>query len=178
MSAADAAGAARRLLEGNAAFVKAHGADLRRHIAGQSPFAAVLTCSDSRVPPEIIFNAGIGDIFVVRDAGNVALDDSVIGSLEYAVWHLHVPLVLILGHTYCGALKAAEGGPGDGSHIGNIVNEIRCCFDHADHLRENVRRQVDMLAKRSPVIAEAVKSGAVKIRGAIYHMEDGTVEPL
>jgi carbonic anhydrase len=178
MSADAAANAARRLLEGNAEFVKAHGAELKRHVSGQSPFAAVLTCSDSRVPPELIFNAGLGEIFVVRDAGNVALDDSVIGSLEYAVEHLRVPLILILGHTHCGALGAAESGPGDRSHIGNIVNEIRCCFDQADHMRENVRRQVGMLVKRSPAIAEAVRRGGVKIRGAIYHLEDGTVEPL
>lgn len=178
MSEGEAGKAARRLLEGNAAFVRAHGSDLRRHTEGQSPFAAVLTCSDSRIPPEMIFNAGIGDIFVVRDAGNLALDDSAVGSLEYAVAHLRVPLVLIMGHTYCGALRAAENGPGDRSHIGNIMNEIRCCFDGSDHLRENVRRQVEMLVKRSPAIAKAVADGSVKIRGAIYHMETGEVEPI
>jgi carbonic anhydrase len=178
MSPFDAAGAARRLMEGNAKFVERHGLELKRHLSGQSPFAAVLTCSDSRVPPELIFDAGIGEIFVVRDAGNIALDDSTIGSLEYAVAHLKVPLVLILGHTHCGALHAAEGGPGDRSHIGNIVNEIRCCFDKADHMRENVRRQVDMLAKRSGVISDAMRAGTVKVRGAVYHLETGEVEPL
>ena len=167
-----------RLLQGNRGFISKHGSELNKHLAGQKPFAAVLTCSDSRVPPELIFDVGIGDIFVVRDAGNVAVSPYEIGSLEYAVEHLRVPLILVLGHTNCGALNAAENGPGDHSHIGDIVNEIRCCFGEKDHLRANVRMQMGHLVERSSVISEAVKSGKVAIKGAVYHLEDGTVEFL
>jgi len=165
-------------VEGNRRFIETQGKFLAKHVSGQKPFAAILTCSDSRVPPELIFDAGIGELFVVRDAGNIAFGPSVIGSLEYAVTHLRVPLLLILGHTNCGALKASEAGPGDGSHVGEIVNEIRCCFGGGDNLRDNVRRQEQMLLQRSPPIAEAVKAGALKIQGAVYHLEDGAVEFL
>ncbi|MDO9537201.1 MAG: carbonic anhydrase [Thermoplasmata archaeon] len=168
----------KRLIEGNHRFIQTHGHDLARHVSGQKPYAVILTCSDSRVPPEHIFNAGVGELFVVRDAGNIAFGSSVIGSLEYAVSHLHVPLLLILGHTNCGAMKASETGPGDGTCIGDIVNEIRCCFGGDDHLRDNVRRQEKMILQRSPAIAQAVESGALEIQGAIYHLEDGTVEFL
>lgn len=168
----------RRLIEGNTRFISRHGRELEKHLGGQRPFAAVLTCSDSRVPPEMIFDAGIGDIFVVRDAGNIALGASVIGSLEYAVEHLQVPLLLVLGHTRCGALHAAEQGPGDHTSIGEIVNEIRSSFGDTDHLRANVRMQVSHLLERSPAISAAVRSGKLVIRGAVYHLEDGTVEFL
>lgn len=170
--------ASERLLEGNRRFVASQGPGLERHLAGQRPFAAVLTCSDSRVVPEFIFDVGIGDIFVVRDAGNTAIDPSELGSLEYAVEHLHVPLVLILGHTHCGALNAAEQGPGDDSNVGRIVNGIRCCFGEADHLRANIRMQMRHLLERSPIISSAAERGDVEIRGAVYRMEDGTVEFL
>ena len=167
-----------RLIRGNRRFISKHGEELDEHLAGQKPFAAVLTCSDSRVPPELIFDTGIGEIFVVRDAGNLAMGASVIGSLEYAVEHLHVPLLMIMGHTCCVALHAAESGPGDGSCVGEIVNEIRCCFNEKDHLRANVRMQMGHLMQKSAAIAGAVKEGTLAIRGAIYHLEDGTVEFL
>ncbi|MBA3045972.1 MAG: carbonic anhydrase [Candidatus Thermoplasmatota archaeon] len=168
----------KRLADGNRRFISKHGAELDKHIAGQNPFAAVLTCSDSRVPPELIFDVGIGEIFVVRDAGNIAIDPSEIGSLEYAVEHLRVPLIVVMGHTCCGALNAAENGPGDSSCVGEIVNEIRCCFGESDHLRANVRMQIAHLMERSQAISKAVKDGTLKIMGAVYHLEDGTVEFL
>jgi carbonic anhydrase len=167
-----------RLLKGNRRFVSKNDGVIQKHVAGQKPFAAILTCSDSRVPPELIFDVGIGDIFVVRDAGNTAVDAFEIGSLEYAVEHLRVPLVLVMGHTCCGALHAAEQGPGDDSNVGHIVNEIRSCFKDRDHLRANVRMQMSHLLERSPPIAAAVKAGKLALRGAIYHLEDGTVEFL
>jgi carbonic anhydrase len=138
----------------------------------------VLTCSDSRVPPELIFGVGLGDIFVVRVAGNVVLGATVIGSLEYAVHRLHVPLIVVMGHTCCGALKAAEAGPGDGSCVGDIVNEIRTCFEGGDNLRANVRRQAAKLPERSKTLGAEVKAGRLKIKGAIYHLESGKVEML
>ncbi len=167
-----------RLADGNRAFVRKYRRELPKHLLGQKPFAAVLTCSDSRVVPELIFHAGIGDLFVVRDAGNIAIDPSEIGSLEYAVEHLLVPLIVVMGHTNCGALLAAMNGPGDSSCVGEIVNEIRTCFGEEDHLRANVRMQMGHILERSPVIAKAVEAGALSVRGAIYHIEDGTVEFL
>ncbi len=178
MSPSKADAVVARLLVGNLKFAEKHKSELKKHLAGQTPMAAVLTCSDSRVPPELIFSAGLGEMFVVRVAGNVALGASVIGSLEYAVEHLRVPLVLVMGHTCCGALKAAEAGPGDGSCVGDIVTEIRCCFDGGDNLRANVRRQAEKLPERSRVIADAVKAGGLSVRGAIYHLEAGKVEML
>jgi len=167
-----------RLVMGNRRFIEKYSYELEKHVTGQKPYAAILTCSDSRVPPELIFNVGLGEIFVVRDAGNVAMGASVIGSLEYAVEQLHVPLLLVMGHTCCGALNAAEKGPGDGSNVGIIVDEIRCCFGSQDNLRENVKRQMKILLLRSSAIAEAVNNGKLQIQGAIYHLEDGKVEFL
>lgn len=167
-----------RLAKGNSRFISKNDGIIQRHLDGQKPFAAILTCSDSRVPPELIFDVGIGELFVVRDAGNIAIDSAEIGSLEYAVEHLHVPLIVVMGHTRCGALTAAEEGPGDGSWTGEIVNEIRLCFAEKDHLRANVRMQIGHLMEKSPVISSAVKEEKLKVLGAIYHMEDGTVEFL
>ena len=167
-----------RMVERNRRYIEKYGNELQSHVAGQQPYAAVLTCSDSRVSPELIFNAGLGELFVVRDAGNLAMGASVMGSLEYAVCHLHVPLLLVMGHTNCGALKAAEKGPGDSSSVGIIVDEIRCCFGGEDPLRDNVRRQEEMILERSPAIAEAVRSGVLTIQGAVYHLENGYVEFL
>ena len=168
----------RRLSEGNQKFVSKHDGIIQRHISGQKPFAAVLTCSDSRVIPEYIFDAGIGEIFVVRDAGNMAFGASVIGSLEYAVEHLHVPLILILGHTHCGAVMAAEQGPGENTCEGELVNEVRQCFGGGDHVRDNLMRQLAELPKRSAIIANAMESGELAMKGAVYRLEDGTVEFL
>jgi carbonic anhydrase len=167
-----------RLAEGNRKFVSKYDGVIQRHIAGQKPFAAILTCSDSRVPPELIFSSGIGEIFVVRDAGNIAMGASVIGSLEYAAEHLHVPLMVVMGHTCCGAMATAEQGPGDGTCAGEIINEIRVCFKEKDHLRANIRMQMAHLLEKSPIISDAVRSGKLSLIGAVYHLEDGSVEFL
>jgi carbonic anhydrase len=167
----------KRLKNGNKKFVSKYDGQIQKHIEGQKPFAAVLTCSDSRVPPELIFDVGIGEIFVVRDAGNIAMGASVIGSLEYAVEHLKVPLLIVMGHTCCGALHAAEMGPGDSSSVGEIVNEIRCCFlREKDHIKANIRMQIEHLIEKSAVIADAANSGKLALVGVVYHLEDGTVE--
>jgi len=167
-----------RLIQGNERFIKAYGQELEKHLKGQSPGVAVLTCSDSRVPAELIFDAGIGEVFAIEVAGNVAFDSSVLGSIDYAVEHLKVPLLLILGHTNCGAVNASEQGPGDDSAIGQIVNEIRVCFGTGDNVRANILRQMELLKERSQAVAEAVKNGQTELRGAIYHLESGTIEWL
>ena len=122
--------ALQKLIDGNKRFVTGQFAlkdlgDARREelVKGQKPFAVILTCSDSRVPPEHIFDQGLGDIFVVRNAGNV-VDPVTLGSIEYAVEHLLAPLVVVLGHDYCGAVKAAvDGGEAPGS-IGAIIAKL------------------------------------------------------
>ena len=93
-------------------------------VEGQHPFAIILCCSDSRVPPEVIFDQGLGDLFIVRTAGNV-FDNIALGSIEYAVEHLEVPLLVVLGHGQCGAVTATvEGGHAPG-HISNVVEAIQ-----------------------------------------------------
>lgn len=167
-----------RLIQGNQRFIETYGQELSKHVSGQSPDVAVLTCSDSRVPAELIFDVGLGDIFAIEVAGNVAFDPSVLGSIDYAVGHLKVPLLVILGHSNCGAVNASEAGPGDDSAIGQIVNEIRCAFGTDDNIKANLLRQIDMLKERSQAVSEALKSGQLEIKGAIYHLENGKVEWL
>lgn len=166
------------LSQGNQRFIDKYGQELPGHVSGQSPGVAILTCSDSRVPVELIFDVGIGEIFAIEVAGNVAFDPSVLGSLDYAVGHLHVPLLVILGHSNCGAVNASEGGPGDDSSIGQIVNEIRCCFGGDDNIKQNILRQINLLEDRSQIIAKALENKELEIWGAIYHLETGIVEWL
>jgi carbonic anhydrase len=159
-------------------------------VCGQNPVAAVLACSDSRVGPEAIFDQGLGDLFVVRVAGNV-IDDTVLGSLEYAVEHLGVPLVLVMGHSSCGAVTSAcscdldrlEGA------TGALLRAIRpavqaaretCCLpnDLVDtSARENVRTQVEAVLQ-SPVIRAAAIEGRVTVQGAWYDLQTGLVSWL
>jgi carbonic anhydrase len=159
--------------------------DRRLEIASaQHPFAAVLGCSDSRVPPEIVFDQGLGDLFVVRTAGHV-VDHMVLASLEYAVEHLKVPLIVVLGHTRCGAVEAAiEGGEHPG-HLHDLVEAIRPAVEAAEderaHLldravRENVIRVVAELEASRPVLAYLVQEETLSIVGAVYTLETGRVE--
>jgi len=154
---------------------------------GQHPRAAILGCADSRVPPELVFDEGLGDLFVVRVAGNVAsaLD---IGSVEYAVEHLGVNLVVVLGHHSCGAVKATvdSGGKAEGN-IGAIVEEIAPAVEQARHspgkeglvndaVHVNAHRTAEALAAKSPILAEAVEAGKLKIVVGVYDLASGAVE--
>jgi carbonic anhydrase len=178
------------LKEGNARFVTDHsdGKDIdtarRTELTkGQHPFAAVLTCADSRVPPELIFNQGLGKIFVIRVAGNV-LDTAVLGSVEYAVEHLHVPLVVVLGHEKCGAVTAALAPQKPVGNLGKLIQEIdvgSAGAGPADKalpaaIRNNALSQVNRMTSRSAVIEEYVREKKVKIVTGIYHLDDGKVE--
>ena len=96
----------------------------RELASGQSPHAEILSCADSRVPPELIFDQGLGDLFIIRVAGNV-VSDTELGSLEYGAEHLHVPLLVVLGHQHCGAVTAAVEGGGNEGHIGALINLLR-----------------------------------------------------
>lgn len=160
----------------------------RRHeiVSGQHPFAVILSCSDSRVPPELVFDQGLGDLFVIRDAGNI-LDDIVIGSIEYAVGHLDVPLVIVLGHEDCGAVTAAVHGHAETEHIHKILEEITPSIKAVENngkcdnlvnctVIQNVKEVVSKLKNSEPVLSQKVKEGKVTIIGAYYHLEDGKVE--
>lgn len=153
---------------------------------GQHPFAAILTCADSRVPPEIIFDEGIGDLFVVRVAGNI-VDDAVLGSLEYAVEHLGVNLIMVLGHTGCGAVKATLEGGEPGTHIEKLAEAIRPAVklvpkDAKDRLtaaiESNVRLGVDQLKSAKPILKAGCGAGKLEIHGACYDLASGAVNLL
>jgi carbonic anhydrase len=158
---------------------------------GQHPFAVILSCADSRVPVELIFDQGIGDLFTIRVAGNVA-DAHEAGSIEYAVEHLHVPLVVVMGHRNCGAVAAAAAKTELPANIGSLVAEIRpaiektekCCPTLsgdafvAEAVRLNVFNTVEALFKKSPVLAAEAKAGKVRIVGAVYDLESGGINWL
>ena len=152
---------------------------------GQKPFAVILGCSDSRVPPEVIFDQALGDIFVIRVAGNV-VSPIEMGSIEYGVEHLHVPLLVIMGHDHCGAVKATvDGGEAPGS-IGAIIDMIKPSADKAraagaagDELyeltsNENVRAMLTIV-EQSPIIQELIEHGHLKVVSAKYLQSSGEV---
>lgn len=181
------------LTKGNGRYLARHPAhphqtskDRIRLVGGQHPFAAVLSCSDSRVPPEIVFDEGLGDLFVVRVAGNVA-DDFVTGSLEYAAHHLHVPLIIVLGHSKCGAVQATIAGGEPETHVNSLVLAIKPAVEQAAHekgdlltnaVRDNVVRVVEGLNASEPVLGKSVHEGKLKIKGAVYNLDTGKVEFL
>lgn len=151
---------------------------------GQHPFATILACSDSRVAPEIIFDQGLGDLFDIRVAGNF-LDDVVLGNIEYAALELGVPLLVILGHERCGAVKAALDGKAVPGHISTLVAAIKPAVDSTkgqtgdawdNAVRANVKMNVNKLQSSSPILAEAVKAGKLKVVGGRYDLDSGKVE--
>lgn len=169
----------KRLTEGNSAFLKNSSSELRLRTAkeGQHPYAIVICCSDSRVIPEQIFSASIGDIFVIRVAGNV-LDNHQLGSIEYAAAHLGCKLIIMLGHTGCGAVSAALSGHSDG-YISYITEDIleaagtekdpdKACRLNVLHGVNTIRREFS----QHPEIMDA------EVRGAIYDIESGRVSWL
>jgi carbonic anhydrase len=155
----------------------------RQLVAGQHPHAEILSCSDSRVPPEIVFDQGLGDLFIIRVAGNVATDTE-IGSLEYGAEHLHIPLIVVLGHQSCGAVTAAvQGDPPEG-HIAALVNLIKPAVEKsrgmsgdpvANAVRINVEMVVRQLRTSTPILSELVAHGKLKIVGGVYSLETGSV---
>lgn len=199
LSDLDSAGALERLLAGNRRFVandlQHPGRDTARRVTQaqqQTPFAVVLGCSDSRVPHEIVFDQGIGDLFSVRVAGNTADDDAVLGSIEFAAAVLNCVLIVVLGHEECGAVTAAVDRVTDGAtvpgHIGALLDPIVPAVEavlaegsgDADVLdaavRQNVRRQVERLRTSTPVLADLVNSGKLEVVGAEYALLTGAVD--
>lgn len=192
-----------RLKEGNRRFVagrRRSGAvspNRRMRLTdGQNPFAAILGCSDSRVPAELVFDQGLGDLFVVRVAGNVAAPSQV-GSVEFAADKFGIELVVVLGHTRCGAIEATlkdldhlAGNPS--ANLGAILNRIRPAVrslpgtaPDADHdtlvrqaVRANVRAQVAVLTQGSEILGRLVETGRLTVVGAEYDLATGEVEFL
>lgn len=165
----------------------------REHVAtkGQVPMATVLTCADSRVPVERIFDVGVGDLFVIRVAGNVA-GVSEAASIEYALGHLHTPVLIVMGHSSCGAVKAAVAGTeAHGAvshllaHIEPAVDRARACLPEADErllmgasVRENVWQSITDLLRESREIRAAAIGGELTILGAVYDISSGRVDIL
>lgn len=155
----------------------------RELIGEQHPHAQILSCADSRVPPEIIFDQGLGDLFVVRVAGNVVTDTE-LGSLEYGAEHLHVPLLVVLGHQSCGAVTAAVKGGEAAGHIAALISLIKPAVDKsrgmpgdpvANAVRTNVEMVVQQLRASTPILSELVAHGKLKIVGGVYSLETGEV---
>ena len=148
----------------------------------QEPFATVLGCADSRLAPEIIFDQFVGNIFVVREAGNIADSPTNLGSLEYGQAVLGSKVLLVLGHSDCGAIKAAYDNATPGGNIQAIIAAIRPgiagAAGIADAVVRNVGAVIDHVRTNSPLLAEAEKSGAIKIVGAVYDIESATVRLL
>lgn len=175
-----------RLKAGNEKYVRGEKSEtnismeLRRRTLkyGQQPYAIVITCSDSRVIPESIFSADIGDLFVIRLAGNV-IDDHQLGSIEYAAEHLGCQLVLVLGHNHCGAVDAAINHDPEG-YIKYITDEIRKGIgDETDDYRAcclNVRHSIEMIESSLEIRQE--EEHGLRVMGALYRLEDGVVEFL
>ncbi len=166
--------------------------DLKRQalVEGQQPFAIILGCSDSRVPPELIFDQGLGALFVIRVAGNIVLS-SQIESIEFAVENLGTPLAVVLGHTHCGAVQATidqikEGASVDSAIAGQIRPTLESLlpddptFDSEALLRKGVRANIrvsaDNLRKGSSLLSQSVKSGKLTVACAEYDLESGVVE--
>ena len=184
------AAALAQLTAGNARFVanaSAHphlsGARREETATAQKPFAVILGCADSRTGPELVFDQGIGDLFVVRLAGNIA-DEAALGSIEFAVAKLGARLIVVLGHEKCGAVAAAlQGGEAPG-HIGALVAAIQPSVKTAsgeaadlleNAIRENVLAQVQKLKTASPILQPMLKDGSLQIVGARYDLKTGRV---
>jgi carbonic anhydrase len=183
-----------RLMEGNARYVSGIA---RRHdfvaerealVGGQNPYAGILSCADSRIAPEYAFDTGRGDLFVCRVAGNFVTPD-ILASFEFAVDFLKTPLLMVLGHESCGAVKAAISAVVDKielpGHLPALVAGIGPAVEAvvsrpgdplANATRENVRRNVEILRSATPIMSAAVAEGRIRVVGGIYRLQTGQVE--
>ena len=180
----------KKLLEGNQRYITGgalhpnQSFEHRLELAeGQKPIAAILTCADSRVSPEIIFDQGLGDLFVLRVAGNV-INDLFVGSLEYAVEHLNVSLLMVLGHSECGAVDATVKGGQPPGHINSLVQAIKPALDRLKKqspdwvnivAKENVKIGVERLRISEPILTARYEEGNIDIVGAFYNIKSGKV---
>ncbi len=184
-----------KLKAGNEKFVRGHPvhphetlnriAELKK---GQNPFVVVVSCSDSRLPPELVFDQGLGDIFSIRTAGNI-IGDYELGSIEYAVEHLHCKLIVVLGHENCGAIQAYAASENENhhdDHIQALVNYIASEEEERvipDSLKSNIDllvkanilHGVNLLTSSAPVLKPLADKNEIKIIGAYYDLDDGKV---
>ena len=181
--------ALQELKEGNAEFISGNTAELRADLAenGQTPYAVVIACSDSRVAPEVLFNTTMGELFTIRTAGNV-VDEFEIGSVEYGAEHLGAPLIVVMGHSNCGAVSAAVSGEAEG-FIQYIVDEIAPSVEEAKKTETeesaiaalaeylNIQNTIEKL-RTSTILSQLESEGKIRIIGAKYNIVDGTVEFL
>jgi carbonic anhydrase len=153
---------------------------------GQRPIAIILGCSDSRVPPELIFDQGLGDLFVVRVAGNI-LDDVVLGSIEYAASHLGTSLLMILGHSRCGAIEATAARGSMEGHLPCLAAAIQPSLDEVkdkpgvlinNAAKANAKMIAAKLSLSAPILAERVNTGKLKVVAAFYDLNTGVVEVI
>lgn len=186
-----------RLIEGNKRFQENHPVHpnqtldrLRELKKGQYPFAVIVSCSDSRVPPELIFDQGLGDLFVIRNAGNI-ISDYELGSIEYAIEHLETKLIIVLGHKQCGAIGAFIEHKNDSvqSHIQQIIDYIKtepeelALEENVSNYYEkailaNVKHGIHVIDESEPVLKEFLEADKVKVVGMLYDIEMGKVEVI
>lgn len=153
---------------------------LKKLYSKQTPHTVVIACSDSRVSPEVIFDQGLGDLFIIRLAGNV-VDDFAIASVEYAVEHLHTPLVVVLGHECCGAVTASQGDPPENSKfLTELVKEIKPSYtsescDVNQAIENNSEKVVEKLKKTSPIIEKLIKNDKLQVINGHFSFKTGEV---
>ncbi len=186
--------AIQKLKDGNKRFVKSksqhpdESQDRRDEmLKGQHPFVVILSCSDSRVPPELIFDQGLGDIFEIRNAGNV-LNEHVIGSIEYAVMHCGVKLIVIMGHQDCGAIAATLSGVSETKYIKALEDSIKPAIEdckeqgleiNSDNVvKAHVMQDIEELMAQDNELVKYMKDNDVKIVPAYYHLDSGRVDFL
>lgn len=158
---------------------------------GQKPFATILACSDSRSPVEVLFDQGVGDLFVIKVAGNVA-DVDEIATIEYGTDHLKTPVLVVLGHTKCGAVTAVATEAELHGHLPQLVDNIKPAYDKAKHnhpekhgkdivphtINANIFQSIEDIISKSPIVAKLIKSGSLEVVGALYDIESGSIEWL
>ena len=180
-----------RLQEGNKRFVadkldgQLQDSSRRESLTGgQQPYAIILSCADSRVVPELCFDTGLGELFVVRVAGNVA-NTSSIGSIEYAVANIGCPLLVVMGHESCGAVTAAMGGGDNGYNINHLLAHISPALAASEDgsdvnsiVKKNALLNADDLSARSKIVSDAVDAGKLQVVSAYYNLGSGQVEFL
>jgi len=165
-----------RFVMGNLSNKDTYAEDRKRLCEGQHPFAVILCCSDSRVAPEIILDQKLGDLFVIRNAGNV-VDEDVLGSIEYAVEHLGTPLVVVMGHSSCGAVTATCQGGDLPGHIYHIAKRIQLAINTKYCIDDNARRHAKRMAQLIEE-DEIVHHVGAKVVAAFYDLKSGKVEWL
>ena len=186
--------ALKKLKQGTKRFVQLHqkhpdesGKRRKEMLKGQRPFVIVLSCSDSRVPPELMFDQGLGDIFEIRNAGNV-LNPHVIGSIEYAVMHCGVKLIVIMGHQDCGAINATLSGVSETKYIQALEDSIQPAVENCkakgleinsdNVVKAHVMQDIEELMEQDLELVQYMKKHNVKIVPAYYHLDSGKVDFL